>query len=60
LDSGVEEWLKIFSTGITRNLSQEQKSMFLNEVKILVEPHLLIEGKWVADYVRLRFFAQKV
>jgi len=60
LDSGVEEWLKIFSNGITNNLNQEQKSKFLNEVKDLVKPHLHIEGKWVADYVRLRFFAQKV
>ncbi len=60
LDSGVEEWLKIFSSGITKNLNQEQKIQFLNEVESLVKPHLLIEGKWVADYVRLRFFAQKV
>ncbi len=60
LDSGVEEWLKIFSNGITKNLNQEQKSKFLNEVINLVEPHLFNEGKWVADYVRLRFCAQKV
>jgi trans-aconitate methyltransferase len=60
LESGVEEWLKIFSNGITKNLNQEQRSSFLNEVKSLVEPHLFIEGKWMADYVRLRFRAQKV
>ena len=60
LDSGIGKWLKIFSNGITKNLNQEQKSKFLNEVECLAKPHLFVEGKWVADYVRLRFFAQKV
>ena len=60
LNSGVEEWLKIFSNGITKNLNQEQENRFLNEVENLVKPHLFIEDHWVADYVRLRFSAQKV
>ena len=60
LCSGIEKWLEIFSNGITKNLNQEQKSKFINEVECLAKPHLYVEGKWVADYVRLRFFAQKV
>lgn len=60
LVSGVKEWLKTFSNGIRKNLNQEQNDIFLNEVETLVEPHLLIKGQWIADYVRLRFFVQKL
>ncbi|MEH6393325.1 class I SAM-dependent methyltransferase [Pseudoalteromonas sp.] len=60
LESGIGEWLKIFSNGITKNLNPKQNDQFLNEVEYLVKPHLFIEGQWVADYVRLRFSAQKV
>ena len=59
LDSGVREWLKIFSNGIAINLNPAQKEIFFDEVENLVRPHLLIEGQWIADYVRFRFFAQK-
>ncbi len=60
LNSGIKEWLKIFSNGIIGNLDQYQKDIFLGEVEQLVQPNLFIDGEWVADYVRLRFFAQKV
>lgn len=55
LSSGVREWLKIFSQGITKNLSEAQRDVFLNEVEEKVRPSLQIKGQWVADYVRLRF-----
>ncbi len=60
LNSGVRKWLNIFSGGITKNLDAQQKDDFLNEVEHLVKPNLLINGTWVADYVRLRFSAQKI
>lgn len=60
LSSGLKEWLKIFTNGITRDLNVEQNERFLNEVEDLVRPHLFVNGQWVADYVRLRFSAQKV
>lgn len=60
LSSGLKEWLKIFTNGITRDLNVEQNERFLNEVEDLVRPRLFVNGQWVADYVRLRFSAQKV
>ena len=60
LDSGVMEWLKIFSNGITAGLNAEQREKFLTEVEELVKPSLLHDSQWVADYVRLRFVAHKV
>lgn len=60
LNSGVKEWLNIFSNGIIGNLNQDEKELFLNEVEKLAKPYLFNNGEWVADYVRLRFYAQKV
>ncbi len=59
LDSGVGEWLKIFANGIVGDLDDEQKVQFLSEVAARVEPVLFKDGKWNADYVRLRFSATK-
>lgn len=59
LESGIVEWLKIFSNGITRHLSPSQMSSFLTEVEELLKPLLLVDNQWMADYVRLRFSASK-
>lgn len=60
LKTGVKEWLKLFSNGITSGLNDQQRETFLTEVEQLVRPELLNNETWVADYVRLRFKAQKV
>ncbi|MFK5951215.1 MAG: methyltransferase domain-containing protein [Methylococcales bacterium] len=60
LQSGAREWLKIFSKGITKNLSPSQLEQFLGEVERLVSPKLFIDNEWVTDYVRLRFHADKI
>lgn len=60
LESGVKEWLKLFTAGITKNLSPAQSTAFLDEVESLVRPQLYQDGQWVADYVRLRLVARKV
>lgn len=60
LKSGVREWLKLFSNGVTSNLSNSQREVFLDEVEQLVKPELFKSKNWVADYVRLRFEAHKV
>ncbi len=60
LNTGVQEWLKIFSHGVTSGLNDTQKITFLNSVEELVKPCLLNNNQWTADYVRLRFHATKV
>lgn len=60
LTSGVEKWLEIFAEGITRHLSQAQKTVFLGAVRDKLAAVLYTESDgWVADYVRLRFAAVK-
>ncbi|WP_394176722.1 class I SAM-dependent methyltransferase [Thalassotalea litorea] len=60
LETGIKEWLKIFSHGITSSLTDSQKARFLSGVEDLVKPDLLINHQWIADYVRLRFHATKI
>ncbi|MGC6482669.1 MAG: class I SAM-dependent methyltransferase [Synechococcus sp.] len=59
LQSGVREWLTVFSNGITANLTAQQKTTFLDDVEQLVRPKLFTNNGWVADSVRLRFSASK-
>lgn len=57
----IKEWLDIFANGITKNLTQEQKIIFKNEVeKILRKKIYDQENDWIADYVRLRVEAYKL
>ena len=60
LESGVQEWLKIFSNGITTDLNEAQKAIFLTEVEERLKPKLFRDNQWIADYVRLRFSAVKI
>ncbi len=61
LASGLDKWLEIFADSIASQLSDEQKRLFFNGVKIKLKPALYSQQKgWVADYVRLRFKAIKL
>ena len=59
LNSGIKQWLTIFSNGITCHLSEQQRARFIDQVEHRVKPYLYLNGQWQADYVRLRFYAQK-
>ncbi|SMN17302.1 Trans-aconitate 2-methyltransferase [uncultured Candidatus Thioglobus sp.] len=60
LKSGVEKWLEIFAEGIIKELTPEQKNVFLVAVKDKLTPVIYTKKDgWVADYVRLRFEATK-
>jgi trans-aconitate methyltransferase len=59
LTSDAHTWLELFANGISMNLTPEQRELFLRETEHLVRPALYRDGKWVADYVRLRFVARR-
>lgn len=61
LKTGIREWLKIFAEGVTKELNQDQKECFYQEVEYLLKPTLYSQEEgWIADYVRLRFAAFKI
>jgi SAM-dependent methyltransferase len=62
LPTGMRGWLETFANPFCAALSrpQEDRSGFLDEVTALLKPVLCdADGRWTADYTRLRFAAIK-
>lgn len=59
LPTGMRGWLETFAIPLTKALPQDNRLAFLDEVTERLHPALCdSEGKWTADYVRLRFQAR--
>jgi SAM-dependent methyltransferase len=60
LPGDVTGWLETFAESFTRQLPVSAHRGFLEEVQELLRPDLCdASGQWTADYVRLRFAADK-
>jgi SAM-dependent methyltransferase len=60
LPGDVTGWLETFAESFTSALPVSSRPSFLEEVQELLRPHLCdADGRWTADYVRLRFAADK-
>ena len=60
LPGDVVGWLETFAESYTNALAPADRPEFLAEVKTALQPELCdAEGRWTADYVRLRFAADK-
>jgi trans-aconitate methyltransferase len=56
--SGMRGWLETFRRGVLGNIPELRREAVIEEVVDLLRPSLCDgEGKWTADYVRLRFRA---
>jgi trans-aconitate methyltransferase len=57
---GMSGWLRTFRSGVLDALPAELRETVVEEIVALLSPVLCDEeGKWTADYVRLRFIARK-
>jgi len=60
LPGDVTAWLETFAQNFTATLAPRERPAYLAEVQQALRPRLCdAEGKWNADYVRLRFEARK-
>jgi trans-aconitate methyltransferase len=60
LPGDVVGWLETFALSFFQGLSDDARKDYLQEVRTILEPQLCnVDGRWVADYVRLRFAATK-
>jgi len=60
LPGDVTGWLETFAESFTSLLPAGERPAFIDEVREVLRPALCDkEGKWTADYVRLRFAAEK-
>jgi trans-aconitate methyltransferase len=60
LPGDIVGWLETFAENFTRRVPPGERAAFLAEVAEALRPHLRdAAGVWTADYVRLRFAAQR-
>ncbi len=57
--SGIIDWLSMFGSAFFKGLPPEEQMEIMEEVQESLRSELLIEGKWYADYKRLRLKAIK-
>ena len=59
LPTGMRGWLETFAIPFTNALPESERGIFLDEVTDRLRPALCDEqGRWTADYIRLRFLAR--
>lgn len=58
-DEGIRNWLRMFGWSYLQELDEESLKSVLTDAETMVRPGNLREGKWYADYVRLRIVAIK-
>src|SRR5271156_4931590 len=60
LPSGMTEWLQTFRHSVFADIPLAERPAVIEQVVTLLQPVLCdAEGKWTADYVRLRFVARR-
>ena len=60
LPGDITGWLETFAESFTATLLPVERSSYISEVQEALRPELCdAEGKWTADYIRLRFAASK-
>src|SRR6202789_1618275 len=60
LPTGMRGWLETFANPFCAALAQSERGGFLDEVTAMLKPVLSdAEGRWTADYTRLRLAASK-
>ena len=57
LPGAMEGWLQTFAEPFIKALPSAERAAFLTEVSAALRPELFAQGRWTADYVRLRFLA---
>lgn len=57
-DAGMANWIKMFASRFLTGLSEEQQTQVIQAVEQRLKPTLYRDGKWWADYRRIRIAAQ--
>ncbi|AYN68194.1 class I SAM-dependent methyltransferase [Euzebyella marina] len=59
-ESGLRDWLGMFAKPFFKGVDKKMVSEIISEVEQTIKPELYQEGKWLADYKRIRVVAQKI
>jgi trans-aconitate methyltransferase len=60
LDGGLEGWLAMFAGVLTATVPAENRPKLIRRIEELAAPELFRNGRWFADYRRLRVAARKL
>jgi trans-aconitate methyltransferase len=58
-ENGIKEWLMMFGAILFKDLSTEVRNQIIEKVQNEVKDRCFINGKWFADYMRIRIIATK-
>jgi hypothetical protein len=58
-NSGIKDWLSMFAERFFIGVTPEHIEEIKNEVQANIREKCLVEGKWFADYKRIRVIAKK-
>jgi trans-aconitate methyltransferase len=58
-ETGVTDWISMFRGDAIASLSDEARQQVFEQVKTILKPTNFQDGRWFADYKRLRFVAIK-
>lgn len=58
-EDGIRNWLKMFSNSLLEHLTEQQKNQVYSQAERCLRDRIYHDGKWIADYRRLRFIAYK-
>lgn len=58
-ENGIKDWIKMFGSAYLKSIDENLLNEILEEVQTILKPTHLREGKWFADYKRLRIEAVK-
>lgn len=59
-DNGLEDWIRMFVKKPFEGLSLETADEIIRETTKELREKLYVDGKWIVDYVRIRFKARKI
>jgi trans-aconitate methyltransferase len=58
-ENGFQNWIYMFCNSFFKGLTEEQKMAAINYIEQRTRPQLFQNGKWIADYKRIRILARK-
>jgi trans-aconitate methyltransferase len=58
-EKGIQDWLEMFGNGFLKGIPDTEKEQIKEEVQQQVKDTLFVDGKWYADYKRIRVIAMK-
>ncbi|MBD3107941.1 methyltransferase domain-containing protein [Bacillus sp. AGMB 02131] len=53
-ENGLRNWIDMFAGSFFEGISTEQQAFIIEKVEEQLKPVLFVDGKWIADYKRLR------